>query len=57
MHLLETAHKRWGKLPWTQVVEPAIKLAEEGFAISPRLNGLLAQEQSGEGPAGQGLFL
>jgi gamma-glutamyltranspeptidase/glutathione hydrolase len=45
VRLLETAHKRWGKLPWKQLVEPAIKLADEGFAISPRLNGPLAQEQ------------
>jgi gamma-glutamyltranspeptidase/glutathione hydrolase len=46
VRLLEEAHKRWGKLPWAEVFAPAIKLAEEGFAISPRLNGLLAQEQS-----------
>lgn len=44
VRLLEEAHKRWGKLPWAEVFAPAIKLAEEGFAISPRLNGLLAQE-------------
>ncbi|MCB8822289.1 gamma-glutamyltransferase [Microvirga rosea] len=44
VRLLETAHKRWGKLPWKQVMEPAIRLAEDGFAISPRLNGLLSQE-------------
>jgi gamma-glutamyltranspeptidase/glutathione hydrolase len=45
VRLLETAHKRWGKLPWAQVIEPAIRLAEEGFAISPRLNGVLSQEK------------
>ncbi|MBZ6077264.1 gamma-glutamyltransferase [Microvirga puerhi] len=44
VRLLETAHTRWGKLPWKQVMEPAIRLAEDGFAISPRLNGLLSQE-------------
>jgi gamma-glutamyltranspeptidase / glutathione hydrolase len=44
VRLLETAHKRWGKLPWAQVIEPAIRLADDGFAISPRLNGLLGQE-------------
>jgi gamma-glutamyltranspeptidase/glutathione hydrolase len=45
LRLLETAHKNWGKLPWQQVIEPAARLAEEGFAISPRLNGLLTQEK------------
>jgi len=45
LRLLEEAHKRWGKLPWAEVIAPAIKLAEEGFAVSPRLNGLLAQEK------------
>jgi len=44
LKLLEEAHRRWGKLPWVDVVAPALKLAEEGFAISPRLNGLLAGE-------------
>ncbi|MCP5119572.1 MAG: gamma-glutamyltransferase, partial [bacterium] len=34
-------HKRYGKLPWPQVVEPARRLAAEGFAVSQRLvNGL-----------------
>ena len=44
LKLLEEAHRRWGRLPWAQVLAPAIKLAEEGFAISPRLNGLLSGE-------------
>ncbi|MBS3650698.1 gamma-glutamyltransferase [Pseudaminobacter sp. 19-2017] len=43
--LLETARKRWGKLPWADVIAPALKLAEDGFTISPRLNGLLGQEK------------
>lgn len=45
LKLLEEAHRRWGKLPWPDVIAPALKLAEEGFAISPRLNGLLAGEK------------
>jgi gamma-glutamyltranspeptidase / glutathione hydrolase len=45
VRLLESAHRSWGKLSWNQVIEPAIRLAESGFAISPRLNGLLTQEK------------
>ena len=45
VRLLHDAHQRWGKLPWAQVLAPAIRLAEEGFTISPRLNGLLTQEK------------
>ncbi|KPH75049.1 gamma-glutamyltransferase [Bosea vaviloviae] len=46
LKLLEEAHKRWGRLPWAQVIAPAIRLAEEGFPISPRLNGLLSGERN-----------
>jgi len=41
LRMLELAHKEHGKLPWKTLFEPAIKLAENGFAISPRLYGLL----------------
>lgn len=46
VRLLEEAHRRWGKLPWANVIAPAIKLAEDGFAVSPRLNGLLTLEKN-----------
>lgn len=46
MRLLEMAHKAHGKLPWAALFAPAIQLAEDGFAISPRLNGLLSGEKA-----------
>ncbi len=45
LRLLEEAHGRWGRLPWDRLFEPAIQLAEDGFQISPRLAGSLAQEE------------
>jgi len=41
VRVLEMAHSRHGKLAWSRLFEPAIRLAEEGFAISRRLNLLL----------------
>lgn len=31
------AHKKYGKLPWAEVVRPAVKLAEEGFVVNDKL--------------------
>jgi gamma-glutamyltranspeptidase / glutathione hydrolase len=36
------SHKRWGKLPWAKLFEPTIKLAEQGFIVSPILERRLA---------------
>jgi gamma-glutamyltranspeptidase/glutathione hydrolase len=41
VRLLEETHKQHGRLPWRQLFEPAIKLAVDGFRVSPRLNFLL----------------
>lgn len=41
LRMLELAHKQHGKLPWKTLFAPAIRLSERGFAVSPRLNGLL----------------
>lgn len=42
--MLALAHRQHGKLPWARLFDPAIALAEQGFAVSPRLNSLLAGE-------------
>jgi gamma-glutamyltranspeptidase/glutathione hydrolase len=39
--MLEHAHKAEGKLPWASLFEPAIRIATEGFLVSPRLHTLL----------------
>lgn len=40
VRMLEMAHKQYGKLPWAQLFQPAITLAESGFSVSPRLHTL-----------------
>lgn len=44
VRLLEDVHKQHGKLPWAKLFEPAIRIAEQGFEISPRLHFLLRLE-------------
>ena len=43
--MLEQAHRQHGVLPWSRLFDPAIRLAELGFAISPRLHTLLSSER------------
>lgn len=40
--MLKLAHDDHGRLPWARLFEPAIRLAENGFAVSPRLARLIA---------------
>jgi gamma-glutamyltranspeptidase/glutathione hydrolase len=42
--MLEAAHRRHGRLAWERLFRPAIRLAENGFAISPRLHLLLRDD-------------
>ncbi len=45
LRMLELAHRRHGKLAWADLFAPAIRLAEDGFAISPRLHALVAADR------------
>ncbi|NQW01098.1 MAG: gamma-glutamyltransferase [Rhodospirillales bacterium] len=45
LRMLEAAHKQHGKLPWKELFKPAIEMAKNGFLISPRLAGLIADDK------------
>ena len=40
--LMQEAHTRWGRASWRDLFADAIRLAEEGFVVSPRLAALVA---------------
>lgn len=42
--LMEAAHKRWGQNSWNSLFSEAIDLADNGFAVSPRLAALVARD-------------
>ena len=58
VRLMALAHAREGRLPWAQLFAPAIRLARDGFAITPRLHGMLGNSArtAGYTPAGRALF-
>ncbi len=45
VRMLELAHQRHGRLPWPQLFEPAIALAEQGFPVGDRLHTLLKEDR------------
>jgi gamma-glutamyltranspeptidase/glutathione hydrolase len=44
LRMLALAHRQHGKLPWKTLFQPALRLCEQGFAVSPRLHSLLAED-------------
>ncbi|MBX9663315.1 gamma-glutamyltransferase [Novosphingobium sp.] len=58
LRLAALVHARKGKLPWRVLFGPAIRLAGDGFAITPRLASTLsfASGIAGLDPAGRALF-
>ncbi|MFN3401632.1 MAG: gamma-glutamyltransferase, partial [Ferrovibrio sp.] len=45
LRMFELVHADYGRLPWATLFQPAIRLAEAGFPVSPRLHALLERDQ------------
>ncbi len=57
LKMLAMAHQEQGKLPWRELWQPAISLANQGFPISPRLYSLLETDKFlKQNPAAQSYF-
>ena len=58
IRLAAEAHERHGRLEWSRLFEPSIRLARDGFAISERLHEFLerARNRAALEAEGQGLF-
>ncbi len=41
---LDYVHRKWGKLPWAKIVEPAIRIATDGYAITDLQSRLQQRE-------------
>jgi gamma-glutamyltranspeptidase/glutathione hydrolase len=44
LRMLEVAHRREGRLPWADLFQPAINLAERGFTVMPQLAEAVADD-------------
>lgn len=42
LRMMALAHAKYGRLPWAALFQPAIKLARDGFTVSPRLHNVIA---------------
>ncbi len=46
LRMLDRVHRDHGRLPWARLFEPAIEIAEKGFAVSPRLHASLKADST-----------
>jgi gamma-glutamyltranspeptidase/glutathione hydrolase len=44
LRVLHLAHAKHGRLPWARLFQPAIRLTEQGFPVSPRLHALIKSD-------------
>jgi len=44
LRALQLAHEKHGRLPWPRLFQPAIRIAEAGFAVSPRLHAQISND-------------
>jgi gamma-glutamyltranspeptidase / glutathione hydrolase len=56
LRAMALAHRKGGRLPWATLFAPAIRLAAEGFEVSPRLNNSLAQFAGHVDPGFRAIF-
>lgn len=45
LRMLALAHRRYGKLPWASLFQPAIRLAEHGYKMPEKLHGELVRDR------------
>ena len=57
LRMLELVHRIHGRLPWARLFEPAIRLAEQGFIVSPRLaQSIAGNPELADFPAARAYF-
>lgn len=58
IRMMAEAHEKHGKLPWSALFQPAIRLARDGFQVTPRLFNALSSENGvgGMSPQARQIF-
>ncbi|WP_205479663.1 gamma-glutamyltransferase [Sphingomonas arenae] len=57
VRLMALAHRNQGRLAWAKLFEPAIRLARDGFAVTPRFREMLANNKETAGYTATGRAL
>ena len=58
IRLMARAHRRWGKLQWAKLFDPAIRLADGGYQVMPRMAAALQSVARawGDVPAARAIY-